>query len=172
MRSDARYPSFECRKKSGKRDSNPRPQPWQGCALPTELFPHDTRKQAASDQTDNRSTTVASFRGRTVTRRLGAATPLPRPLARSRPITRRIHGGERDRTADLLNAIQALSQLSYAPWAPGVHECPGTTNDSRGRDGCQANGTGAKRPEGAEDRFMLVGRPARNAASDSGMLDT
>ena len=25
---------------SGKRDSNPRPQPWQGCALPTELFPH------------------------------------------------------------------------------------------------------------------------------------
>jgi len=24
---------------SGKRDSNPRPQPWQGCALPTELLP-------------------------------------------------------------------------------------------------------------------------------------
>ena len=24
--------------KSEKRDSNPRPQPWQGCALPTELF--------------------------------------------------------------------------------------------------------------------------------------
>ena len=27
------------RQVSGKRDSNPRPQPWQGCALPTELFP-------------------------------------------------------------------------------------------------------------------------------------
>ena len=26
-------------RKSGKRDSDPRPQPWQGCALPTELFP-------------------------------------------------------------------------------------------------------------------------------------
>ena len=26
---------------SGKRDSNSRPQPWQGCALPTELFPPD-----------------------------------------------------------------------------------------------------------------------------------
>ena len=26
--------------RSGKRDSNSRPQPWQGCALPTELFPH------------------------------------------------------------------------------------------------------------------------------------
>src|ERR1041385_9380022 len=24
---------------SGKRESNPAPQPWQGCALPTELFP-------------------------------------------------------------------------------------------------------------------------------------
>src|SRR5215216_1537284 len=32
---------------------------------------------------------------------------------RSKPLPR--HGGERDRTADLLNAIQALSQLSYAP---------------------------------------------------------
>src|SRR6266702_8310141 len=29
------FPTFQ----SGKRDSNPRPQPWQGCALPTELFP-------------------------------------------------------------------------------------------------------------------------------------
>ena len=28
-------------KKSGKRDSNSRPQPWQGCALPTELFPQN-----------------------------------------------------------------------------------------------------------------------------------
>ena len=28
------------KKKSEKRDSNPRPQPWQGCALPTELFSH------------------------------------------------------------------------------------------------------------------------------------
>ena len=32
------------KKMSGKRDSNPRPQPWQGCALPTELFPHLLRK--------------------------------------------------------------------------------------------------------------------------------
>ena len=26
---------------SGRRDSNPRHQPWQGCALPTELLPHN-----------------------------------------------------------------------------------------------------------------------------------
>jgi hypothetical protein len=29
---------------SGKRVSNSRPQPWQGCALPTELFPHIDRR--------------------------------------------------------------------------------------------------------------------------------
>ena len=30
---------LKLKEKSGKRDSDPRPQPWQGCALPTELFP-------------------------------------------------------------------------------------------------------------------------------------
>ena len=30
------------KKKSGKRGSNSRPRPWQGRALPTELFPHFT----------------------------------------------------------------------------------------------------------------------------------
>ncbi len=59
---------------SGKRDSNPRPQPWQGCALPTELFPR---------------------------RALHCADACS--------------GGEGDRTPDLVNAIHALSQLSYAP---------------------------------------------------------
>ena len=33
---------------SGKRDSNSRPRPWQGRALPTELFPHETRKDTDS----------------------------------------------------------------------------------------------------------------------------
>jgi hypothetical protein len=32
---------------SGKRDSNPRPRPWQGRALPTELFPHIAFKRTA-----------------------------------------------------------------------------------------------------------------------------
>ncbi len=35
---------------SGKRDSNSRPQPWQGCALPTELFP---RRAPAPKQASN-----------------------------------------------------------------------------------------------------------------------
>ncbi len=35
-------------------------------------------------------------------------------------------GAERDRTVDLLNAIQALSQLSYSPTAPRTsEECGG-----------------------------------------------
>ena len=33
---------------SGKRVSNSRPQPWQGCALPTELFPHGSLFQDAN----------------------------------------------------------------------------------------------------------------------------
>ena len=32
---------------SGKRGSDPRPQPWQGCALPTELFPRWDHKYRA-----------------------------------------------------------------------------------------------------------------------------
>ena len=35
---------------SGKRDSDPRPQPWQGCALPTELFPHCSIASAKVDK--------------------------------------------------------------------------------------------------------------------------
>ncbi len=35
----ATTPAKEDERWSGKRDSNSRPQPWQGCALPTELFP-------------------------------------------------------------------------------------------------------------------------------------
>jgi hypothetical protein len=41
MRCDYRmFHCLDCSRQSGKRDSNPRHQPWQGCALPTELFPH------------------------------------------------------------------------------------------------------------------------------------
>ncbi len=34
---------------SGKRDSNSRPRPWQGRALPTELFPHRVDACASED---------------------------------------------------------------------------------------------------------------------------
>ena len=38
--SSSPYPPVILTTLSGKRDSNSRPQPWKGCALPTELFPH------------------------------------------------------------------------------------------------------------------------------------
>src|SRR5438876_3385463 len=79
---------------SGKRDSNPRPQPWQGCALPTELFPRATLNLTAQE-------------GR---------VPRPRPPQPPQPPPSCfVSGGEGDRTPDLVNAIHALSQLSYAP---------------------------------------------------------
>src|SRR5215207_6571472 len=74
---------------SGKRDSNPRPQPWQGCALPTELFPPERPPQAASSLASAHHSRNAHGH--------------------------RENGGEGDRTPDLVNAIHALSQLSYAP---------------------------------------------------------
>ncbi len=40
---------------SGKRDSDPRPQPWQGCALPTELFPRIILKCGAKIGKKNES---------------------------------------------------------------------------------------------------------------------
>src|SRR5256885_947729 len=94
---------------SGKRDSNPRPQPWQGCALPTELFPRKARRRDVETP-----------------RRMGvphllstpASSPLPTlawPPLSVYPPTRPVSGGEGDRTPDLVNAIHALSQLSYAP---------------------------------------------------------
>ena len=36
---------LEFKKKSGKRDSDPRPQPWQGCALPTELYNNTSEEE-------------------------------------------------------------------------------------------------------------------------------
>ncbi len=91
------------RMQSGKRDSNPRPQPWQGCALPTELFPHLRMP-------------ILAFapQGRNRIRRPASA-----------PAWRRLtSGGEGDRTPDLVNAIHALSQLSYAPVILGGPENP------------------------------------------------
>ena len=85
---------------SGKRDSNPRPQPWQGCALPTELFPRWSRFRCSSER-----------------------PPWPTlELREDRPTTNASPGGggEGNRTPDLLNAIQALSQLSYAPSAERI----------------------------------------------------
>src|SRR6266480_427269 len=95
------YSSF--RPQSGKRDSNPRPQPWQGCALPTELFPRV------------RCNLTAQW-ARPPSRPISPAPPIPPgpPHLPNLPVLLS-DGGEGDRTPDLVNAIHALSQLSYAP---------------------------------------------------------
>src|SRR5262249_52822195 len=103
---------------SGKRDSNPRPQPWQGCALPTELFPQNCRVPHITSPAIHP----------TIRPNLANSTPSKRGVQRS--ISSR-HGGEGNRTPDLLNAIQALSQLSYAP-ERSSRLSTGTTKYSRG----------------------------------------
>ena len=47
---------------SGKRDSNSRPQPWQGCALPTELFPHYLLNSTTDISTELRVQRYSIFR--------------------------------------------------------------------------------------------------------------
>jgi hypothetical protein len=84
---------------SGKRDSNPRPQPWQGCALPTELFPRPSSSLLESEVSARCYQLMADGSW----------------LIALNGERRRSDGGEGNRTPDLLNAIQALSQLSYAP---------------------------------------------------------
>ena len=59
---------FAASGESGKRDSNPRPQPWQGCALPTELFPHVPERRilavpGASFRKESVKTTEPANRG-------------------------------------------------------------------------------------------------------------
>src|SRR5437879_10593412 len=83
----------------GKRDSNPRPQPWPGCALPTELFPRAVGQS-------NRS--VGFFVP-------PPPPPPPPPLTAPCRPCRPSSGGEGGRTPDLVHAILALSHLIYAP---------------------------------------------------------
>ena len=44
---------------SGKRDSDPRPQPWQGCALPTELFPLISFPRSEEEETRTPTTQLS-----------------------------------------------------------------------------------------------------------------
>jgi hypothetical protein len=76
---------------SGRRVSNSRPQPWQGCALPTELLPHCLLLAGASDRPFMVPCSCPSEDHRTES---GA--------------------GEESRTLDLNLGKVALYQLSYS----------------------------------------------------------
>src|SRR5262245_38275617 len=56
---------------SGRRDSNPRPSPWQGDALPTALRPHAAKRSLATDVNFSRA-------GRRVPNRGCPGAPQPR----------------------------------------------------------------------------------------------
>src|SRR5471030_723271 len=96
---------------SGRRVSNSRPQPWQGCALPTELLP----RGAFFGGEDRSRTDLDGFAGRCIT----ALLPRQRKLltkitAGLRAAIRNSGAGEESRTLDLNLGKVALYQLSYS----------------------------------------------------------
>src|SRR5471032_3030553 len=96
---------------SGRRVSNSRPQPWQGCALPTELLP----RGAFFGGEDRSRTDLDGFAGRCIT----ALLPRQRKLFTKnhsglRAAIRNSGAGEESRTLDLNLGKLALYQLSYS----------------------------------------------------------
>ena len=122
--------------RSGKRDSDSRPQPWQGCALPTELLPHAIRCEEKETRTpttqlslppqssastnsaispnikelpgaQNRTRTCTSFL--TLVPETSASTIPPPGL----PLFNKLWAANETRTRDLNLGKVALYQLSY-----------------------------------------------------------
>ena len=89
-------------KKSGKRDSNPRPRPWQGRALPTELLPPDNKTN------DVKRRRLELPRNNFHYPLKVARLPIPPPLQHK----------NRTRTRDLDLGKVALYQLSYCRLYP------------------------------------------------------
>ena len=87
---------------SGRRVSNSRPQPWQGCALPTELLPH-WRREAES----NRSQRICN----PVHNRFAIA---PSKIYSLKNNFKNSGAGDESRTRDLNLGKVALYQLSYS----------------------------------------------------------
>ncbi len=91
---------------SGRRVSNSRPQPWQGCALPTELLPHQAQLQPKRPGGARRNrTAVNGFAIRCITTLLSRRSPR---------LFKRFGAGDESRTRDLNLGKVALYQLSYS----------------------------------------------------------
>ena len=95
---------------SGRRVSNSRPQPWQGCALPTELLP---QKSWRREPESNRPTRICN----PVHNRFAIAPRLPYDRYRKKQKAKRLSvkngAAEESRTLDLNLGKVALYQLSY-----------------------------------------------------------
>ncbi len=89
---------------SGKRGSNSRPQPWQGCALPTELFPHHKFFKH----------TGAGNEARTRDLNLGKVALYQLSYSRIANCFKLTGAGNEARTRDLNLGKVALYQLSYS----------------------------------------------------------
>ena len=96
---------------SGRRVSNSRPQPWQGCALPTELLPQNPGG-ASRSRTD-----LHGFAIRCITALLSRRAYLTigeTELLRSQKLLVKSGAGEESRTLDLYLGKVSLYQLSYS----------------------------------------------------------
>ena len=106
---------------SGRRGSDPRPPPWQGGALPTELLPHKVCLGAESNHrhADFQSTALPAELPRHMATRKGLEPSTSSVTGwRTNQLYYRatfVNGNNRARTCDPLLVRQMLSQLSYAP---------------------------------------------------------
>src|SRR5690606_9899359 len=79
--------------------------------------------RSATDQTGRARSAADDRRLERAADRAGTNDQMPRTVSGGlvkEPDRKGIGGARRDRTADLLNAIQALSQLSYGPEPVGI----------------------------------------------------
>ena len=106
---------------SGRRDSDSRPPPCQGGALPTELLPHKVCLGAESNHrhADFQSTALPAELPRHMATRKGLEPSTSSVTGwRTNQLYYRatfVNGNNRARTCDPLLVRQMLSQLSYAP---------------------------------------------------------
>jgi hypothetical protein len=102
---------------SGRRVSNSRPQPWQGCALPTELLPR-VSGGASRSRTD-----LHGFAIRCITALLSRPAEISIVTTKKgkRCFPRNAGAAEESRTLDLNLGKVALYQLSYCRAEQSAH---------------------------------------------------
>ena len=113
---------------SGKRDSDPRPQPWQGCALPTELFPQICRNfRFGTANINGKIHSAKIFRGKfRISRSKACSEPsgrqMPRPTAAGprqkptpRPLPARPSSGPKCRNRDPRRNSRRNAQTIRSP---------------------------------------------------------